>query len=205
MKSLKEYLFESKQSYEFKIKIAGEPTDEAVSKIKQAFEQFTVESFSEAKRTPIQETQVDFPDHKNVAVTIFDVTLSYPATSHQLRDIVAEAGNLTHSCVKVRNLKEQEEEELNHEFDEKSGKALLGTDYQKENNQSLVGDKHTMALLRELSKTKHQGTQYKGANDKLLAKKAPKEKNGPAMQDKTGSKSVIGSNKTDLPDPYKGK
>lgn len=205
MKSLKEYLIESKQTYEFKIKIAGEPSDDVVSKIKQACEKFSVESFSESKRTPIQETQSDFPDYKNIAVTIFDVTLEYPTTSHQLRDLIAEAGNLTHSCVKVRNLKEQEEEELNHEFDDKSGKALLGTDYQKENNQSLVGDKHTMALLRELSKTKHQGTQYKGVNEKLLAKKAPKEKSGPAMQDKTGSKSVIGSNKTDLPDPYKGK
>ena len=205
MKSFKEYIIESKQSYEFKIKIAGEPSDDAVSNIKQACEQFTVESFSEAKRTPIQETHADFPEHNNIAVTIFDVTLSYPVTSHQLRDLVVEAGNLTQTCVKVRNLKEQEEEALNHENDEKSGKALLGTDYEKENNQSLVGDKHTMELLRELSKTKHQGTQYKGVNDKLLAKKAPKEKSGPAKLDKTASQSVIGSKTTTIPDPYKGK
>ena len=205
MKSFKEYIIESKQSYEFKIKIAGEPSDDVVSKIKQACEKYSVESFSEAKRTPIQETQSDFPEHSNIAVTIFDISLGYPVTSNQLRDMIAEAGNLTHCCVKVRNLKEQEEEEINHEFDEKSGKALLGTDYEKQNNQSMVGDKHAMALLKELGKVKHQGTPYKGVNDKLLAKKAPKEKCGPAMIDKNPGKSVLGSNKITVPDTYKGK
>lgn len=205
MKSFKEYLIESKQCYEFKIKFAGEPSDDAIKRVKEALEQFNIESFSEGKRTPIQETQVDFPDHKNINVTVYDISLSYPVTSSQLRNIVAEAANLTQCCVKIRNLKEQEEEEINHEHDEKSDKVLLNTDYEKENNQDLVGDKHAMGLLKELSKTKHRGEQYKGINDKLLAKKAPSEKSASLKADKEGSNSVIGSKKVSLPDPYKGK
>ncbi len=179
-KSFKEYLQESKQNYEFKIKIAGDACDSASDKIKSALNRFNVESISEGKRTPIQESQIDFPEHTNIAVTIFDVSLAYPITSNQIRDLVSEALNITHSCVKVRNVKEQEEDEINTQYDQNnlSGKAFLGSDYEKTNHQSVVGEEHKMALLKELNKTKHQGTQYTGVNDELLAKK------GPASSDK---------------------
>lgn len=206
-KSFKEYLLESKQNYEFKIKIAGDAGDAASDKIKTALDKFKVESLSEAKRTPIQETQVDFPEHNNIEVTIFDATVAYPVTSHQVRDLVAEALGLTHTCVKVRNLKEQEEDEINHQYcqNNPSGESLLGKDYDKSNNQSVVGDKHTMALLKELNKVKHQGTQYKGINDQILAKKAPvnKESSKPSKVEK--SISPVGSKQNTIPDPYKGK
>ena len=204
-KSFKEYLHESKQNYEFKIKLAGECTD-ASGKIKAALDRFKVEAVSE-KRTPIQEAQVDFPDHTNIAVTIFDVTVSYPVTSHQVRDLVAEALNITHSCVKVRNLKEQEEDEINSQYcpNHPSGKALLGTDYEKTNHQSVVGEEHKMALLKELGKTKKQGTQYKGINDEILANKAPTSKNEIVKTKVDKSISPVGSKQNKLPDPYKGR
>lgn len=179
-KSFKEYLQESKQTYEFKIKIAGDACTDASTKIKAALDRFKVESVSSGKRSPIQETQVDFPDHSNIGVTVFDISVAYPATSNQMRDSIAEALNITHSCVKVRNLKEQEEDEINNQYcpNHPSGEALLGKDYEKTDNQSIVGDKHTMALLKELSKTKTQGTQYKGINDEILAKTVPSSSKG---------------------------
>jgi len=200
MKSFKEYLIESKQTYEFKIKIAGDH-ESCAEKIKHALAQYEVESVSDVKRTPIQETHVDFPEHTNTNVTICDIVCGYPVTSLQVRNLVAEALNLTHMCVKVRNLKEQEEDAINHQFDEKSGKALLGADYEKENNQDLVGEKQKMKLLKELNKTKHTGEQYKGVNDKLLAKKAPIEKGPAAKNFESASKSVspVGSKQVKLP------
>lgn len=205
-KSFKEYLLESKQNYEFKIKIAGEPGDAASSKIKYALEKFKVETLSSGKRTPIQETQVDFPDHSNINVTVFELGLAYPATSNQVRDNVANALNLSHSCVKVRNLKEQEEEEINNKYcpNHPSGEAILGTDYEKTNNQSLVGEQHKMSLLKELSKTKHEGTQYKGINDDLLAGKTPSTKSETTKLDQN-STSPVGSHQNKIPDPFKGK
>lgn len=195
MKSFKEYLIESKQTYEFKIKLAGDHED-CVDKIKSALKQFNVESVSDVKRTPIQETQIDFPEHSNINVTVCDVVCAYPTTSLQIRNLVAEALNLTHTCVKVRNIKEQEEDELNHQYDEKSGEALLGTDYEKSMHQDLVGEKQKMNLLKELNKTKHVGEQYTGVNDKLLAKKAPVSKGPAATSIEKASSSVIGSKKT---------
>lgn len=203
-KSLKEYLQESKQTYEFKIKIAGEACDSASNKIKGALDRFKVESISEGKSTPIQEAQVDFPDHSNIGVTIFDVTVAYPATSHQIRDMVAEALCITHSCVKVRNLKEQQEDEINTQYcpNHPSGEALLGKDYEKTNHQSLVGEEQKMALLKELGKTKHKGTQYTGINDNILAKKSPSEKSQTACKP-AASKGLFSTVKN--PDPRKGK
>jgi len=204
-KSFKEYLQESKQNYEFKIKLAGECTD-ASSKIKAALDRFKVESISE-KRTPIQETQVDFPEHANIGVTVFDISLSYPVTSNQIRDLVAEALNISHSCVKIRNLKEQEEDAINSQYcpNHPSGKAMLGTDYEASNHQSLVGEEHKMALLKELSKTKHQGTPYTGINDEILANKAPTSPNTVSKSKVDKAISPVGSKQNKLPDPYKGR
>jgi hypothetical protein len=185
MKSFKEYLIESKQVYEFKVKIAGDCPKDCVSSIKHALAQFHVESCSAGKSTPIQESHVDFPEHKNCAMTVFDVCTRYPATSLQVSAMVAEHVGIAGSCVKVRNLKEEEEIAINHAHDEKSGKALLGTDYESSNNQELVGEKHKENFLRGLTKTKHQGTAVTGINDEILAKGIAKSgKETPAKQAK---------------------
>jgi hypothetical protein len=206
MKSFSQYLLESKQVYEFKIKIVDELDDSKISKLKGALERFTVESFSAGTRTPIQESQVDFPDHKNISTTTYDVVLTYPATSFQIRQIAAESLGLHESCIRVRNLKEQEEQDINHAYDNKSGESLLGKDYDKECNQNLVGEAQKMALLKELSKVKHQGDQYKGVNEKLLAKKAPADKSATVKVDKkSSSPSVLGSRSVTLPTSKLGK
>lgn len=205
MKSFKQYLIENKQTYEFKVKIAGDCPDGAAKKIKEALSKFQVESVSAGKSTPIQETQIEFPTHKNVGVTVFDVTTDYPATSLEVRDLIAEHCSIALSCIKVRNLKEEQEQELNHENDEASGESLLEkSELEEVDGQKLVGDKHTMSLLKDLHKNKKELTQYKGVNDKLLAKKAPAEKSTTVKADKkSGSPSPLG--KVTNPDPRKGK
>lgn len=188
MKSFKDYLIESKQTYDFKIKIAGEHEDVA-KKIKEALAKFDVASCSEGKTTPIQETQVDFPDHKNVGVTLVDVCLNYPATSAEVRALVAEAIGSTDSCVKVRNEREVIEEE---EINKPETEQVLGKDYDKVNNQKLVGDKGVASFLKELGKAKPTLTQYKGVNDTILAKKVPVEKSVKAEKQPT-AKSPLSS------------
>ena len=193
MKSFKEYLTESKKVYEFKIKIADD-VESASEKIKQALSKYNVESCSAGKRAPIQETVADFPEHKNVSVTTFDVTTAYPVNSAQVRAAIAQALGLTESCVKVRTSAEESEMALNHANDEKSGEALLEKDYPAEDNQSIVGTTHVMSLLKELSKTKHELKQYTGVNDQLLANTVPSEKSeGPAVKEAKASKSPVGS------------
>lgn len=202
MKSFKEYLTESKKVFEFKVKVAGSCPKDCAKLIKGALSEFKVENCSAGKSTPIQETQVDFPSHKNIGVTVFDVSVSYPATSVQLRSLIAEATGLSADCIKVRTIGEEAEVELNHAHDNLSGEALLGKDYESSNNQDLVGEKHTMSLLRDLNKVKHNGTQVTGTNDSLLASKLPSEK-AATVNDKVGTASVL--NKLSNPDPRKGK
>lgn len=206
MKSFRQHLLESKQVYEFKIKVVGEPTADQIDKLTGALERFTVESFSTGTRTPIQETQIDFPEHSNISTTTYDVILTYPATSFQIKQLTAESLNVSECCVKVRNLKEQEEQQINHAPKNTNGKPLIGSDYDKENNQHLVGDQNAMALLKELGQVKHQGEQYKGVNDKLLAKKSPVEKTANVKVDKKiGTISPIGSKQVTLPTAKLGK
>jgi hypothetical protein len=200
MKSFTQHLLESKQVYEFKIKVVDNLNDDQINKLKSTLARFTVEQFSTGTSTPIQETQVDFPEHHNISTSSYTVVLTYPATSFQIKQLAADALGLSECCIKVRNLKEVEEEEINHKYNEKSGESLLNKDYDKESNQDLVGETHKLALLKELSKVKHQGEQYKGVNDKLLAKKAPVEKTTAAKVDKKlGTISPIGSRRVTLP------
>lgn len=200
MKSFKEYLIESKQTYDFKIKVADECPDDCADKIKQALAEFVCSTCSKGMTTPIQESHTDFPDHKNVSVTTFEVALDYPATSEQVRNKIAEALGKTQSCIRVRNPLEEAEQDLNHSNDEKTGEALLSKDYEKENHQDQVGEKQKMALLKELGKNKTTGTQYKGVNDKILAKKAPVEKSPAAKADKkAGTISPVGSKQNKVP------
>jgi hypothetical protein len=176
MKSFKEYLTESKKTYDFKVKVAGDCPENCIDLIKEALDKFDVASCAEAKRTPIQESHADFPDYRNVHVTVYDVCLNYPATSEQVRNFVAEKINKEQSAIRVRTPHDEKEYEINHENDEKSSKALLTADYEKSNNQDLVGEKKIASFLKELSKNKTSGEQYKGVNDKILAKKVPAEK-----------------------------
>jgi len=174
MKSFTEYLTESKKVYEFKVKIAGDCPKDCGKKIKEALAQFHVESCSSGKSTPIQETLVDFPDTKNTGMTIFDVCTSYPATSMQVQSILAEKLRIATSMLKVRNLAEEKEIALNNQHKTKSGKAMLGTDYENNNTEDLVGETHKMNFLKGLSKGSSHHTPVTGYNDELLAKSAPK-------------------------------
>ena len=191
MKSFTEYLTESKKVYEFKVKIAGDCPKDCAKKIKETLAQFKVESCSAGKSTPIQETLADFPNCKNAGMTIFDVTTSYPATSLQIQNLLAEKLGITSSMLKVRNLEEEKEIALNNQHSTKSGKAILGTDYENSNNEDLVGETHKMNFLKGLSKGSSHHTPVTGYNDELLAKSAPKHaKETPSKQVKVKTNAV---------------
>jgi len=189
MKSFKEYLTESKKTYEFKVKIAGDHVTDAAAQIKASLAEFHVAKVSAPRSTPIQERQTEFPEHRNTQMTVYDVTTDYPATSLQLRDRVAAGLGITHNHVKVKSFAEEKEHEINHEHDELTGKALVGTMQEPSNHGDLVNDTYKMNFLKELNREKHQGTQVKGFNDEILAAGAPKHvKETPGKQVKVETK-----------------
>ena len=208
MKSFKEYYVESKKVYEFKVKIAGDQIKNAAEKIKVGLAPFKVENCSQGKSVPIQEFQADFPEHKNVGITMYDVSVSYPATKHQIRDTIAAHLGIGHSQVMVRSLAEEHEYDLNHKYDEISGEAVLNKhelEYEP-GGQEMVGTKHAMSFLQELNKEKHAGEQYKGVNDKILASGAPthtKDTPGKQSDVKTNVKNIF-TKQVKITDPMKG-
>jgi len=170
-KLLKKYLTESKKIYEFKIKIVGKI--DTIQLIKDSLIKFDVASI---KHTigPIKKQYNEFPHVHNTEITTIDISFNYPITSNQLKDSLCEILKLTHSEVIVKNIKEQEEDEINYknyDFGEKTTKALMNSDYEQSNHQDLVGQQKIYSLLHELNKIKHAGEPYTDVNDQLLTKK----------------------------------
>jgi hypothetical protein len=196
MKPFAQYLKEStdEKKYAFKIKIAGDLPEHCEDVMETALQQYKVSKFTKGKSTPIQANLLDFPNVKNAAMTVFEVELDYPATSSVLSELIANSTGVSRDSIRVRTTLEETNFELEHVEVEKDGKALLAQDYEKSNNQDLVGEKYVSSFLKDLAKAgkESQPTQYKGVNDKLLAKNSPKGKS--ELMPKAGpAKSVLGS------------
>lgn len=196
MKSFIEYLSESREEkkYSFKIKIAGDLPEHCEDVMETALQKYQVSKFAKTKTTPIQAKITDFPTMENVQVTIFEVDLDYPTTSQVLSSYMSAETGLPLDRIRVRSPLEDAEAELNIEHLEVDKKALLTQDYQKENNQNTVGDKGISNFLKDLAKVRKEQVQYKGVNDAILAKKAPKEKSQESAK-LSASQSPIGSAK----------
>jgi hypothetical protein len=201
MKTFIEYLAESKEEkkYSFKIKIAGDLPENCEDVMETALQKYQVAKFTKTKTTPIQSKLRDFPTLENTSVTIFDVELEYPTTSQVLTNYMAEQTGVSLDYIRVRSPLEDAESELNLEhMDEKEKKALLTQDYQKESNQDKVGDKGISNFLKDLAKARKDSepSQYKGVNDSILAKKAPKEKAAEYTKVVAATSPISGKGKT---------
>lgn len=199
MKSFIDYLMESaaEKKYAFKIKVAGDLPEHFEDVVETALQQFKVSRFTKGKSTPIQANLLDFPNAKNSSMTVFEVELDYPATSTVLAELVSNTTGVSRDNVRVRTPLEEETMELESaHIEEKDSDPLLTKDYEKSDGQKLVGEKHVSSFLKDIAKSRKETepTQYKGANEQLLAKKPHKEKGdqmpkpGPAKSLFSGSK-----------------
>jgi hypothetical protein len=174
MKSFKEYLTESKKVYEFKLIMCGDLPANAQSAIKAALAQYDVTSVSAGRRKPIAEMQQEFPEHKNVEVTFFDVVTNYPANAPQVRDLVASSLGIPLATIKAKTLGEWKEWDINHEHDERTHDALVGTYQDPSDHSELASEKQKLSFIKELEgQPRTTGKQYSGYNDDILAKSAP--------------------------------
>lgn len=193
MKTFADYLTESKKTYAFTVKVAGDLAEGFADKLKSGLERYSVATISKGKRAPISENPVDFPQLKNVNVTAFNVEVHYPTTPAVLEQYICHCCGCKEGTVVVRaanEIAEQEQEKANRKEAEK---PLIGQcDPPPSNHQNLVGDKKVSDFLKELSKVKHGGEQYKGVNDSILAKTSPTEKSS-EMPEAGASISPIGS------------
>ena len=89
MKSFSDILIESKKTYSFLIKVAGELPENCEAQLKTSLERFSIESISSMKKTPIQESPLDFPTLKNMEVQTWEIAVNYPTTKQVLENYIA--------------------------------------------------------------------------------------------------------------------
>jgi hypothetical protein len=188
MKTFKQYLTESKKVYSFKVKVAGEIPEKFQEGLKARLGRCGVMKVEKLSATPIQESPLDFPELKNMEVTIFEVICEYPVTSPEISVEIKNMG-LDENCYRVRGAGEPTEIDQLLMDNEPSGEALLGENDLDQGNTKIkhkdyFGDEFNKGFLKDLSKAakdrKKDGVQTEY--------KLPK-----AKTDKVGAKSAIGS------------
>ena len=158
MKSFTTYLTESARTYDFRIRIACEMTDDIVNKIKSVLEAYKVESISKPKRLPIQESPL-FPNMGPVEINIMDVCLCYPTTDARVLNLIAECGCAPASCIKVTPTNSPFEATLagleQSNLQKPGESVLMNPDMVTEKHEAdLVGDARIPSLIKELEELK---------------------------------------------------
>jgi hypothetical protein len=164
MTDFKQYLAESTKEYNYKIKVAGDLSEDFGSKLETVLKKYEVKTLSKGKKTPIQEMPLDFPHLKNEAVTIFELTTMYPASVFDLRTLVADSMRLHPNQIVVRKPGEPTEEyqeEMKAKAEKKSEfKSMLQDieykDAPKVKADEVYGDRANQSLLKELLKARKE-------------------------------------------------
>jgi hypothetical protein len=188
MKTLTEYLAESKKTYNFKVKVAGDLPEDFQSNLKSALDRCKVVTLEKISTTPIQALPLDFPTMKNCEVHIFEVICEYPITSPEITGEVKSLG-LDETCFRVRGGGEATEIEQATVNEIVAPDGVLNTanyaEVKNAKHKDYFGDDFNRSFLKDLEKTaKQRKKDNTGPNEYKL----PKTKS-----DKAGLKSAMGS------------
>lgn len=153
MKTFKAYLSESKKQYTFRIKVAGDFESDKESLLKELLNRYSLSSFKKTGKTPIQSLPLDFPQVKNCEVNIFEVTVDYPVTQHELLEYLATELGVGKSHLVVRRPGEPSEE-YQTPAEPREGALLDDPDYKEAGNpqfEDYYGDKYNTGFVKELN------------------------------------------------------
>lgn len=160
MKNLNQYIIESSQIYEFKIKIACiEINNEVLDRIEHALNTFDIAQLSKPKRLPISEKNLDFPSFGTCEVTLINAALNYPCNDAQVRQAISNQARLPLANIVVipKNQPEElmREECAEDETTDKNKAPLLTKELEQvSGGQQLVGQKRADSMLKELESRK---------------------------------------------------
>ena len=153
MKSFKDYLTESKRTYDFKIKIAGALTADCEGNLKGLLDKYQIVDFKKSASTPVQSLPLDFPRLTNEEVNIWEVSLDYPVASHELANYLGNGLKINEQYIVVRRPGEPSEEY--QEPAQTYEGTLLGDSTYKESpnvdSNNFYGDKYNLSLVKTLN------------------------------------------------------
>ena len=176
MSTFKQYLTEAHKSYDYKIKVAGEPKDIDKNRLETALQKFELAKMSAGKNTPIQKLPLDFPALSNESVTIFDVTTNYPASPREMKEYLGTYMNIPQTHIVVRKPNEPSEEyQEQMQVAEKSEyvNKLRDIEYKdapKVNAEDFHSTKANMSLLKELLKDREEDKEMPKENPNIQSK-----------------------------------
>jgi len=131
MKTFKQYLTESEQTYSYKIKIAGGCSNDCIKEIEDKLGKYDIIKMSDPKTTPVVEDPLDFPGVKNMEVCIFEVELNYPASQVELVQMIEFCTRQPASNIKITSKAFADSWENNEGAEGEEG-PLLEKDYPAE-------------------------------------------------------------------------
>jgi hypothetical protein len=157
MKNFAQYLVETKQTFDYRIKIAGDVTAEQMNQLEKSMAQFDVIKMSEKKSTPVMKTLPDFPAFENERLTHMDVSFNYPATEIGMRQICELLGmDPNRMLMQPREYAEKLDQERKG-YEDQPESVLADTDYPEPNAEqkelsddySAAPDEHRIVVQNE--------------------------------------------------------
>jgi len=150
MKTFAEFLTESKKTYKFKVRVAGEVPEKFTDRLESAMTKYDIVGISSGKKTPITEKPLDFPQLSNCEVTHFEVEVNYPVTAFVLEQYLVNETGVGHSHIIVRGDGDPIEEYQTGKEDKPYQSLLTTEELGGESGQASVAGNRTMDLLKEL-------------------------------------------------------
>jgi len=165
-KTFTSYIAETKTDYKYVLKFAvTEMTDNMIDLLEAGLSRYELKQASSFRKTPIQESPLDFPNVKNMPVYICDVTMGYPASLDFLRTYVCNTLGISEACLAVYSENDPRQIETDLYLDRSSPEYLekyktrLGSDYEEDPTwipDQHYGEKYNTKFLQELAKVQKE-------------------------------------------------
>lgn len=164
-KSFVSYVAETKQEYVYHLKFAVfEMTDMMIDCLEESLKKYEIKSASSFRKSPIQESPLDFPNVKNTPVFICDLVLGYPASLDFLRTYICNSLGISPELLVVYSENDPRQIETDLYIDRnspeyrKNYKTRLGSDYEEveDAEEEKYGEKYNTDFLKELEKVRKE-------------------------------------------------
>ena len=157
-KSFTSYVAETKTDYNYVLKFAvQEMSDEMIDMLESCLKKYELVKASAFRKTPIQESPLDFHNIKNTPVFTCDLTMGYPASLDFLRTFLCNNMGISPAQLAVYSDNDPRQIETDLYLDrnspefKKKYKTRLGSDYE-ETETVPYGEKYNTSFLQELEK-----------------------------------------------------
>jgi len=161
-KSFTSYVAENKTDYTYVLKFAvPEMTDAMIDMLESSLKKYDLKSASAFRKTPIQESPLDFPNIKNTPVFTCDISMGYPSSLDFLRIYICNNLGISPAQLAVYSDNDPRQIETDLYVDRSSPefkskyKTRLGSDYE-ETDAPAYGEKYNMSFLKELEKVRKE-------------------------------------------------